>query len=242
MLDEIRGALYIAKKDLKEYYLKPPTVSWGIAFPLVFAFAFMLRGWDKLWLASGLLTLSLFFGSTSMSAASIVFERRMKSFERLLLFPISYFGVAWGKSLSSFFFGLLSSIPTVAIIQLFLSISPHNPALLALCIVGSALQFSSMGVLLAFAVKDPAQAMTIFNTIRFPMIFLCDVIIPVSKLPKYLSPISLAMPLTYSVEAIRYALAGNYDIMPPQISIPITFISFFAFLYLAEVLIKRSIP
>jgi len=30
--------------------------------------------------------------------------------------------------------------------------------------------------------------------------------------------------------------------VPPQISIPITFISFFVFLYLAEVLIKRSIP
>ena len=72
MLDELRGALYIAKKDLKEYYLKPPTVSWGIAFPLVFAFAFLLRGWDRLWLAPGLLTISLFFGSTSMSAASIV--------------------------------------------------------------------------------------------------------------------------------------------------------------------------
>jgi len=242
MLDELRGALYIAKKDLKEYYFKPPTISWGIAFPLVFAFAFLLRGWDKLWLAPGLLTLSLFFGSTSMSAASIVFERRTESFERLLLFPISYLGVALGKSLSSFFFGIFSSIATVAIIQLFLSISPHNPALLALCIVGSALQFSSMGVLLSFAVKDPAQAMTVFNSIRFPMIFLCNIIIPVSKLPQYLTPISLAIPLTYSVEAIRYALVGGYDIVPPQISVPLTFISFFAFLYFAEALIKRSIP
>ena len=121
MLDELRGAFYIAKKDLKEYYLKPPTVSWGIAFPLVFAFAFLLRGWDKLWLAPGLLSISLFFGSTSMSAASIVFERRTGSFERLLLFPISYFGVALGKSLSSFFFGLLSLTTTLAIVWIFLS-------------------------------------------------------------------------------------------------------------------------
>ncbi len=242
MLDDIRGAFYITKKDLKEYYFKPPTISWGIAFPFVFALAFLLRGWDKLWLAPGLLTLSLFFGSTSMSAASIVFERRTESFERLLLFPISYLGVALGKSLSSFFFGLLSSTATVAIIQIFLLITPHNLTLLALCILGSALQFSSMGVLLSFAVKDPAQAMTIFNSVRFPMIFLCNVIIPISKLPQYLTPISLAIPLTYSAEAIRYALVGNYDILPPQLSIPLTFISFFVFLYLAEVLIKKSIP
>ena len=241
MLDEIRGAFYIAKKDLKEYYFKPPTISWGIAFPLVFALAFLLRGWEKDWLAPGLLTLSLFFGSTSMSAASIVFERRMESFERLLLFPISYLGVAFGKALSSFFFGLLSSTATVAIIWLFLSIPPHNMMLLMLCIVGSALQFSSMGILLSFAVKDPAQAMTIFNSIRFPMMFLSNIIIPVSTLPHCLTWVSLAIPLTYSVEAIRYALIGSYDIIPPQISIPVTFISFFAFLYLAEIMIKRTI-
>jgi len=218
MLDELRGAFYIAKKDLKEYYFKPPTVSWGIAFPLVFAFAFLLRGWDKLWLAPGLLSISLFFGSTSMSAASIVFERRTGSFERLLLFPISYFGVALGKSLSSFFFGLLSLTTTLAIVWIFLSIPPHNLPLLAFTIVCAALQFSSMGVLLSFAVKDPAQAMTIFNSVRFPMMFLSNMIIPVTRFPPYLTPISFAIPLTYSVEAIRYALVGNYDVIPPQIA------------------------
>lgn len=242
MLDELKLAFYITKKDLKEYYLKPPTISWGIAFPLVFALAFLLRGWDKLWLAPGLLTLALFFGSTSMSAASIVFERRSESFERLLLFPISYLGVAFGKSLSSFFFGLLSSIGTVAVIWLFLSVSPHDPLLLTICIFGSALQFSSMGVLLSFAVKDPAQAMTIFNSVRFPMIFLCNIIIPISRLPQYLTPLSLAIPLTYASEAIRYSLVGAYDLIPPQISIPVTFASFVAFLYLSKILIKRSIP
>ena len=242
MLDELRGALYIAKKDLKEYYLKPPTVSWGIAFPLVFAFAFLLRGWDRLWLAPGLLTISLFFGSTSMSAASIVFERRTGSFERLLLFPISYFGVALGKSLSSFFFGLLSLTTTLAIVWIFLSIPPHNLLLLAFTIVCAALQFSSMGVLLSFAVKDPAQAMTIFNSIRFPMMFLSNMIIPVTRFPQYLIPISFAIPLTYSVEAIRYALVGSYDVIPPQIALTMTITSFLAFLYFAKVLIERGIP
>ena len=242
LLDELRGAFFIAKKDLKEYYFKPPTISWGIVFPVVFVFAFLIRGGNRLWLVPGLLTLSIFFGSTSMSAASIVFERRMESFDRLLLFPISYYGVALGKSLSSFFFGLLSSAITLATIWLLIPTPVYNIALLSLCIIGSALQFSSMGVLLSFAVKDPTQSMTVFNSVRFPIIFLCDMIIPISGLPAYLLPIPLAIPVTYSVESIRYSLLGTYDVIPPVISIIVTFVSYFVFLYITGLLIKRSIP
>ena len=99
-----------------------------------------------------------------------------------------------------------------------------------------------MGVLLSFAVKDPAQAMTIFNSVRFPMMFLSNMIIPVTKFPPYLTPISFAIPLTYSVEAVRYALLGSYDVIPPQIALTVTIISFLAFLYLAKVMIEKSIP
>jgi ABC-2 type transport system permease protein len=89
MMDEIAKSFYIGMKDLREYYMKPGSLSWGILFPFVFALAFMVRrGGLTYWLAPGMITLSLFFGATSMSAMSIVFERRMGSFERLLLYPI----------------------------------------------------------------------------------------------------------------------------------------------------------
>ncbi len=242
MLDEIRGAFFIAKKDLKEYYFKPPTISWGIVFPIVFVFSFLIKGGNSLWLAPGLLTLSVFFGTTSMSAASIVFERRMESFDRLLLFPISYYGVAFGKSLSSFFFGLLSSLVTIIVIWLFIKIPPYSVILLTICVIGSALQFSSMGVLLSFAVKDPTQSMTVFNSVRFPIMFLSDIIIPIKSFPWYLLPIPLVIPVTYSVESIRYSLFGTYDVIPPTISIPVNFVTYFIFLYLTGLLIKRNIP
>lgn len=41
--DELRGIYYIALKDMKTYYFKPPAVSWGIVFPAVWILAFYLR-------------------------------------------------------------------------------------------------------------------------------------------------------------------------------------------------------
>jgi ABC-2 type transport system permease protein len=112
-MEDVRAAVYIALKDLREYYLKPGTVSWGLLFP----FFFMLkRGGPTEWLAPGMIALALFFGSTSMSAMSIVFERRIESFERLLLFPISYTSIALGKTLSSFLLGIASLIPVLALV------------------------------------------------------------------------------------------------------------------------------
>jgi len=42
-----KQAYYIARKDLKAYYLKPPLISWGVMLPVVFLLAFYLRNPEK---------------------------------------------------------------------------------------------------------------------------------------------------------------------------------------------------
>lgn len=61
--------------------MKPATMGWGIIFPATFAIAFAIKSGGRFEeLAPGLISLALFFGSTSMSAASIMFERRIGLF------------------------------------------------------------------------------------------------------------------------------------------------------------------
>ena len=243
MIDELVKPFYIGVKDLREYYLKPGSLSWGILFPFVFALAFMARrGGLTYWLAPGMITLSLFFGSTSMSAMSIVFERRMGSFERLLLYPIGYVSIAFGKTLSSFMMGIISLIPVLFLSIIALQTLPAHPLLLVLVFFVTAFASSSFGVLLSFLVKDPTQVMVVFNLVRFPMMFLSDIIIPVKAMPNYLLPVVLAQPLTYLTEAIRYSFSGEYDVIPPVISFIITLIMVIIFLVAAGIVIKRSKP
>ncbi len=84
LADDLRGMFYIALKDLKAYYFKPPNISWGILFPFAFILAFAIRNpGDLRALVPGLLALTILFGTSSMEAIVIVFERRIGSLERL---------------------------------------------------------------------------------------------------------------------------------------------------------------
>ncbi len=243
MIEEFARSFYIALKDLREYYMKPGSISWGILFPFVFALAFMAkRGGLTEWLAPGMIALALFFGSTSMSAMSIVFERRMGSFERLLLFPVTYVCIALGKSLSSFLLGVISVVPVFLLSLAVLRVPPAHPLLLVVAAVLAAFASSTFGVLLSFLVKEPEQVMVVFNLVRFPMMFLSDIIIPVSSMPHYLIPVVLVQPLTYLTETVRYAYTGTYDILPPTLSFTISLILGIAFLLLASDTIRRSKP
>jgi ABC-2 type transport system permease protein len=53
------------------------------------------------------------------------------------------------------------------------------------------------------------EAQTLANFIRFPMMFLGGVFIPVASLPLGLRIVARLLPLTYAVEALRTALAGG---------------------------------
>ena len=243
MIDELLGSYYIAKKDLKEYYFKPGTISWGLVFPIAFTLAFFIRhGGASIWLAPGMISLAIFFGATSMSGMSLVFERRIGSFERLLLFPISYMGIALGKALSSFLFGVLSAFPVVILALIIVPTLPSNPLLLIASIAIATFLSSTFGVLMSFSVNDPSQIMIVFNLVRFPMMFLSDTLIPVSGLPILFRAIALAMPLTYMTESIRYSYTTTYDLAPPAISTALSLALSLGFLLITSRLIKSKIP
>ena len=74
----LKQAYYIARKDLKSYYLKPPLISWGLLMPVVFILAFYLRNPQGISdVTPGLIGLTLLFSSTSMAAIVITFEKRI---------------------------------------------------------------------------------------------------------------------------------------------------------------------
>jgi len=73
----------------------------------------------------------------------------------------------------------------------------------------SAAAFSATGALVSVAVKEVFEAQTLANALRFPMIFLGGVSVPVRTLPTWLQVVAHALPMTYSVEALRAAMTGG---------------------------------
>jgi len=210
LVDDLRGMFYIALKDLKAYYFKPPNISWGILFPFAFVLAFAIRNpGDLRPLIPGLLALTILFGTSSMEAIVIVFERRIGSLERLLLAPLRLPALLAGKLLGGMSFGLTVTLVVLAIALAIFGTGGTNWMMLLLSLVFSAAAFSALGAYVSVAVREVFEAQTLANFVRFPMMFLGGVFIPLASMPTWLRILARLLPLTYSVEVLRTALLGG---------------------------------
>jgi ABC-2 type transport system permease protein len=210
LLDDLRCIFAIVLKDLRAYYFKPPNISWGMLFPFAFLLAFVIRNpGDPEALVPGLIALTLLFGTTSMEAIVITFERRIGALERLMLAPMRLSALLVGKLLGGMIFGLATATVTLGIAALAFGLGNVRWMLLLLAMLLSAAAFSAVGVLVSVAVKEVFEAQTLANALRFPMIFLGGVFVPVASLPDPLPVVARLLPLTYGVEALRFALGGG---------------------------------
>lgn len=210
--DDLRGIYFIALKDLKTYYLKPPSISWGIVFPLSWILAFYLRNPQNFeQLVPGLIGMTILFSTTAAEAVVINFEMRLGSLERLLLTPLSLPAVLLGKVIGGAVFGLLMTVTVTIASILALGLYNVNILYLALVTVPSLLVFSSLGALLCVLVKEVFEAQTLLNLPRFIMVFLCGVVYPISAMPQMLQTIAYLMPLTYTIDGLRQAFSLSQD-------------------------------
>jgi ABC-2 type transport system permease protein len=240
LADDLRGLFYIALKDLRAYYFKPPNISWGILFPFAFILAFAIRNpGDLRELVPGLLALTILFGTSSMEAIVIVFEQRIGSLERLLLAPVHLPALLAGKLLGGMAFGLTVTLVVLIITLIVFGAGGVNWLLLVLALLLSAAAFSALGAFVSVAVKEIFEAQTLANFIRFPMMFLGGVFVPVNSLPPGLQIVARVLPLTYSVEALRAALSGG---SPVQAVLDLAALAAFAivlFVLATRVLVRR---
>ena len=207
--ESLRSIYYIALKDMKTYYLKPPAISWGIVFPVAWILAFYLRNprnFDEL--IPGLIAMTILFSTTAMEAVVINFELRIGSLERLLLAPVTLSSVLLGKVLGGAVFGLIITAVVTLVSVIALGLYHVSVLYLLLTLVPSLLLFSALGALICVLVREVFEAQTLANLPRFLMVFLSGVFTPVSSLPPILQQIAYVLPLTYTVDGIRQAFGS----------------------------------
>jgi ABC-2 type transport system permease protein len=204
----------ILVKDMRTYYLKPPNVSWGLIFPLAWTSMFFIKSGSGLenilTLLPGVAAVSILFGTTSLLAITITFEKRNRSFERLLLAPIPFELLMLAKTSGAILFGVANAFIPVAMAAFLTDLSrvAWGPFMLAVFLIAVASTF--LGLFIAVAVSEVFEAQTFSNFFRFPMIFLCGLFFPVEKLPVFLKPISYVLPLTYGADVLHGAVHGGY--------------------------------
>jgi ABC-2 type transport system permease protein len=223
----------ILVKDIRTYYLKPPNISWGIIFPLAWTGMFFIRSGlglgSVLSLLPGVMTISILFGTTSMLAVTITFERRSGSFDRLLLAPISLEVLMLAKTSGAILFGVANAFVPVIIAAFLVDLSAIAWSLVIPTIILIGVVSTFLGLLVAVSVTEVFEAQTFSNFFRFPMIFLCGLFVPVLSLPVFIRWLSYVLPITYGVDILQGAVTGGH-----MLALPVDFIiiaAFCAFLF-----------
>ena len=203
----------ILVKDMRTYYLKPPNISWGLIFPLAWTGMFFIKSGSGLesilTLLPGVVAVSVLFGTTSMLSVTVTFEKKNRSFERLLLAPIPFELLMLAKTGGAILFGVANAFVPVVMAAFFADLSQvvwsaFIPAVLLIAVASTFL-----GLFIAVAVSEVFEAQTFSNFFRFPMIFLCGLFFPIAKLPIFLKPLSYVLPLTYGADVLQGAVHGG---------------------------------
>ncbi|MCF8051296.1 MAG: ABC transporter permease [Desulfobacterales bacterium] len=226
----------ILAKDMRTYYLKPPNVSWGLIFPLAWTTMFFIKSGAGLesiiTLIPGVVAVSILFGTTSMLAVTVTFEKKNRSFERLLLAPIPFELLMLAKTSGAILFGVANAFVPVVIAAFLADLSAVAWRVFVPAVIMIAVASTFLGLFIAVAVSEVFEAQTFSNFFRFPMIFLCGLFFPIEKLPVFLKPLSYALPLTYGADMLHGAVHGGHT-MPFALDLALL-TAFCVFLFVAS--------
>jgi ABC-2 type transport system permease protein len=205
----------------------------GILFPFSLFLSFSIgRSTPLAQQIPVLVAQTLFFGSSSIGPVVIPIERANQTFDRFLTSPVSLLAVLMAKTLAGIIYGAGISVIPILVGMVFFESQIANIGALIACMALSSLAFSAMGIMFAsIPGQSPGQVMMPLNFVRIPLLFISGVYIPVRELPFWGQVLSMASPLTHTIELARYA-SGGETFFGPVVNIAVLTIYAALFLFM----------
>jgi ABC-2 type transport system permease protein len=202
---QARGAFVIARKNALLYYLKPPVLIFGVLFPVFFFLTFKMgRPIAPENIVPGMVAMALWFTATAVGPLVTPWERRNRTYERLISSPVSLRAILAGDVISGLVFGTCLSVVPIILGLALTDAVVTNVALVVAGIVLGALSFASLGVLLAAPpASSPSNIMLLSNLVRLPLLFVSGVFLPIAQMPAWARWISPVSPLSYAGDLLR---------------------------------------
>lgn len=206
IIDQAIRSFAIVKKDIKIYYSKGPVVLMGVLWPgfMFISFAFG-RGVSMASLMPGLIAVSVFFTCSAISPVVFPWESQARTLERLVSTPVAVWTVLLGDMLASALAGIVISIITI-VITVAAGVHIVDPFILVIATLLGSICFSTMALILSFPpVNSPAPIQMLGTLVKFPLMFISGVFVPLSQLPEWARIVASVSPLTYFTDVARYA-------------------------------------
>jgi len=208
-----RGIMVTTEKNIRIYYTKAPVVIFGLLFPLFMFLSFYLgREISLYFFFPGLLAMSLFFTASSVGPLITPWEKQAGTYERLLSFPVSINTIILADITAGMIFGIVINMIVLIVGLAFFNYS-INILFLLFGLFLASFCFSSLGVLLASpSVRSPSHIMMFSSLIRFPLIFISGIFIPLENLQGIAKVSAYFSPITYLVDIFNFSFKGESHI------------------------------
>lgn len=238
----IRSILVITEKNMRIYYFKGPVVIFGLLFPLIMFLTFFIgRDLDIVLFFPGFLGMMLFFTASSVGPLITPWEKREKTYERLVSLPVILESIIIGDLLAGAIFGIAITIIVFAACAVLLHLPLMNAALLLIGFLLGSVTFAALGTLLASPTTDnPSNIMMLSSLVRLPLIFISGIFIPLGQLTGWLFILTSLSPLTYLVDLFHAALNGD-AVYPPWINMLVLVFVSLLFVLTAKVIQRRNL-
>ena len=157
----------------------------------------------------GIVALTAFSTSFNGAASKLQVDKFFyKSFDELLMSPVSSYSIVIGKALIGVIRGLISAVSIYAV-GLVLAPTILISPLFFLMLLLSCFVFALFGVLIALVINSH-QGMSTFSTVvMLPMTFLCGTFFSLSQLPDVAKAVLYFLPLTHSSALLRATVLGQ---------------------------------
>ena len=237
-----RSILLVTEKNMRIYYFKGPVIIFGLLFPLIMFLTFFIgRNLDLVLFFPGFLGMMLFFTASSVGPLITPWEKREKTYERLLSLPVILESVIIGDLLGGAVFGILITTIVFVVSALLLNLTVMNAGILALSFVLGSIAFAALGTLLSSpTTENPSNIMMLSSLVRLPLIFVSGIFIPLGQLTGWIFILTSLSPLTYLVDLFHAALNGD-AVYPPWVDVLVIVAVILVFVLCTKAIQKRNL-
>lgn len=163
----------------------------------------------------GIVAMSVLFTSV-FSGIQIIWDKQFGFLKETLVAPVSRLEIMVGQTLGGATTAVIQGL-ILMVFALFIGLQPAGISGFLVAVGFMALigvTFTAFGIAIASRMEDMHGFQLIMNFVIFPIFGLSGALFPINSLPDWLRPLTLADPLTYGVEGIRYGLSGTAQVHP----------------------------
>ena len=163
-------------------------------------------------IAPGLVMMTAITASYVNTASSFFLSKFTRTYEELLVSPLSSHDIIWGYIIGSMMRGGLAGILVMLVSLCFVSFDIHSWVMILLTLMMTTIAFALGGFINAIYAKTFDDVGIIPTFVLTPLTYLGGVFYSISLLPEFWQTVSKFNPIVYMVNGFRYGFLGVSDV------------------------------